>query len=354
MSEANVNDTERSFPPRLPESDRIQWHQMTANQRAIALARIEAFDGWLAKKQRIDDCVAASGLSKSRFYRLAAEWREMPCLNALGAQRGSGGGGKKLNSDAVNALQAVLPDLVRMNVDASVSQLGRLAIDAVKLRTESLPKTSRLRQMVEHEMRNQRSLTEAGTIIKFDMTAISLAQKNGRPFIMVCCIDAGTTALLGTAVIEEPLAQGSYKLVAENALTRIQGDLARLPWSDRFLEADMTSGVDLDASIEMVAHLDTQVRANVQRASSPKRFGKYIRDLVGTKLGKIYVTRARTQAGVALTNNKNMMPWSIEEARIAVKIATDEHNAKILAEGKLDGFASPPDDLLKLLSLLAD
>jgi len=354
MSEPHVGDWEGSFPSRLPESDRVQWHQMTPNQRSTALVRIGAFDGWHAKKLRIDDAVAASKLSKSRFYRLAAEWREMPCLDALGAQQGGGGGGKKLNSDAVNALQAVLPDIVRMNIDASVSQLMRLAEKAVDVPADTLPKTSRMRQLVEHELRRQSSLTGAGSIIMFDMTAISLAQANGRPFIMVCCIDKGTTALLGTAVTEEPLARNSYRLAAQDALARISNDLAGLPWSERLLEADITSGVDEDDSTAMVAHLNTQVRANVQRAGTTKRFGKYLRAHVGPKIGKLYATPARTEAGVAVTNNKNMMPWSLEEARYAVKIATDDYNAEIVSGLAANGYPSPPEDLLKLLHLMAD
>ena len=118
---SNGNST---FPAQLPASDRARWHEMTASQRRKAADRIEAFEAWSAGKMNIDQAVKAAGLSSSRFYRLAAEWRSSPSLSGLGAFAGAGAAAKtRLDPDAINALQAVVADVVRLNAGASVSHL---------------------------------------------------------------------------------------------------------------------------------------------------------------------------------------------------------------------------------------
>jgi len=343
-----------AFPSALPDSDRDLWVQMTPKQRRVALQRIASFEGWHRGELEIDQALAETGMSKSRFYRLAAEWRATPCLDALGAQRGSGPSGRKVSTSVVEALQAVLPRIVSLNADASVSQIVRMALEAVRLPASEIPGTTVLRRLVEQELRKKDSYAGAANIVFWDMTAINLAQANGRPFILAACIDRGTKALLGTAALEKPEARQGYALVAEDALRRIARDFARLPWSDRLIEVDMTKGTDGDAASRMAEHLQSALQANVQLASSPKRFGRYFREQVGPKIGKLQFTPARTEEGFALTNNRNMMPWRLGEVQAAVDLATTAYNQQISSAFAADAERAPPAEYISLLKFLVD
>lgn len=342
-----------SFPPRLPDADRARWLQMTPDQRENALKRIQAFDGWHATELRLADAVNMSGLSKSRFYRLAADWKSSPCLEALGAFRGSATSGKALDAAAVNALQSVLPEVIRLNADASVSQLVRLAVAKAKVPEAQLPRVSRLRQLVEHELRSQRARGQAGHIVFFDMCAIGIAQSNGRPFILFCCVDRGTGLILGSAVGTDPDAGSGYPLVALDVKKRLGSSLSGLRWTDRMEEVDITSGTDTDDSIALVVRLNAVLGAHVQRAAAPRRFGKYVRSAVGDQLGRFALTPARTESGLAVTNNGNMTPWTLEDAVAAVEVATTAFNEQRLAQLQPDGFSSPPADFEKLIEIVS-
>jgi hypothetical protein len=95
--------------------------------------------------------------------------------------------------------------------------------------------------------------------------------------------------------------------------------------------------------------------ASVIPQGSPKGYGKYFREFVGLRIGRIEITPARTETGTALSDNNDPTPWSDEEARAAVALAVDQYNLEILASLEQVGQRKvPPDDLVKALQILAD
>lgn len=343
------------FPPGLPETDLPKWQKMTVGQRISAANRIQAFDQWTAGVLNLDEAIESTGLSRSRFYRLAAGWREERCLEALGAVAGSGGGQKssRLDPEAVNALQAVVASVVQLNQGASVSQLVRLMVQAADVSEKSLPGPIRLRKFVEDEQRRVAATGEAGHAIRLDCTAIDIPREGGRPFIMFACIDPGTRLVFGAAVLEEPKAGKGYAQAAADALRRIVRDLNHLPWSRRLTRMEVTAGTDIDASVALVEILANRTKANVQLARKPKRFGRYLRAAVGGSIGRVIFTPARTESGLATPNNKDMTPWSLSNANGAVQIMVNEYNAKILKELEACDGASPPQDLIIALEAMS-
>lgn len=342
------------FPPTLPESDRARWTQMTPAQRKKARSRIAAFNAWAAKEMSLEDAVQASDLSRSRFYRLAAEWRAAPSLAALGAQTGSGAAVARLDGDAVNALQAVIPGIVELNAGASVSHLVRLMVDQARVPEKKLPGKIRLRRIVENELRRVAATGEAGHAVRFDCTAINLPQPNGRPYILFACIDVGTRLILGAAVMEEPEAVPGYRSAAADARKRIGASLSELPWASRLTRIELTAGVDIDASIALVARLkEGGVRANVQLARVEKRFGRYFRQAVGERIGRVVITPGRTKEGIAMPDNGDMSPWTLADAAAAVVTGVEEHNLATRIELISDCRDEPPVDLRRSLDLLA-
>lgn len=326
---------------------------MTPAQRSKARARLAAFQAWISGKMGINEAVKASGLSRSRFYRLAAEWRSAPSLAALGAFTGGGSARQRLDSDAVNALQSVVADIVRLNAGASVSQLVRLMIERAGVPEDKLPGTIRLRNIVENEVRRVTATGEAGHAIRFDCTAINLPRHDGRPFVMFACIDVGTRLILGMALSEEALAAVGYPAAAEDAQRRIAAMRDRLPWALRLTRVEITAGVDIDASVALVEALGARgVRANVQLARVDRRFGRYFRASVGERIGRIAITPARTTAGLAMADNGDMSPWTSADAAAALRMAVDDYNMSILTEVSAAPGGNPPDDLVLMLNVL--
>lgn len=343
------------FPPELPASDLVKWQKLTADQRISAANRIKAFADWHSGLMTLDKALDLTDLSKSRFYRLAADWRAMPTLDALGAAAGTAGGAKstRLHPTTVNALQAVVSNVVRFNHGASISQLVRLMVEEAKVPADTLPSPVRLRQFVEDELRRLQATGEAGHAIRLDCTAIDIPREGGRPYVMFACLDAGTRLILGAAVGEEPVAASGYALAAGDALRRIERDFCELSWTKRLARIEITAGTDVDASVCLVKRVLDATSANVQLASSPKRFGKYLRTIVGPSVGRVLFTPARTESGLATPNNKKMTPWSQANAAGAVEVMVNEYNANILKDLIPQEGSHPPDALMAALGVMA-
>lgn len=347
---------DQQFPIELPETERARWLAMTVSQRSKAASRIKAFVGWHAGEISLNDALTLADLSKSRFYRLAAGWRDAPGLDAIGAFAGTAGGVKssRLEPDVVNALQAIVAEVVRFNQGASVSQLASLMVQRAGVPEDQLPSQLRLRKFVEDEQRRVSATGMAGHGIKFDCTAIDIPQADRRPYVMFACIDTGTRILLGVAVSETALAVKGYSLAAADALDRISNELNGLPWTDRVARIEITAGVDLDPSADLVRSIGDQIGALVQLASSPKRFGRYLRESVGDGIGRIRFTPARTLDGEAVPNTKDMTPWTFENAQGAVKEMARAYNAAILATFENTASKPVPGELVLALRHVAN
>lgn len=345
---------DEQFPAELPEIDRARWRTMTVYQRSLAANRIKAFVDWQAGELTLADALELAKLSKSRFYRLAAKWHDTPGLDAVGAFTGTAGGkSSRLDPGVVNALQAVVPEVVRLNQGASVRRLVNLMKERVNVPEDDLPSELRLRKFVEDELRRVSATGMAGHAIRFDCTAIDIPQADRRPFIMFAAIDTGTRLVLGVAVLESATAIKGYAMAAADALDRIPSDLGGLSWTDRVARIEITAGADIDPSMELVESLSQRVGALVQLARAPKRFGRYLRRSVGDGIGRILFTPARTLTGDAAPNTKDMTPWMSENAQGAVREAVSTYNKAILAT-LTDADSKPvPGELILALKHVA-
>lgn len=340
------------FPTGLPDSDRGRWAEMTVGQRAKAAKRLAAFRGWQSGEMNLDYAVAASGLSRSRFYRLAAAWKAAPSLAALGVSTGSGAARERLDPEAVNALQAVVKEVVMLNEGASVSQLVRIMVERSGVDESKLPGTLRLREIVENEKRRIAATGEAGHTVMFDCTAINLPKADGRPHVMFVLVDKGTRLILGAAVGPSADATMGYARVAADVRARTSSRLANLPWSLRVSQIYLTAGLDVAAAESVVLDLRKAGVRTVQLKRVPRRYGGYFRQVVGDRIGRIAITPTRTEEGAATPDNGDMRPWSEGEAMAAVAQAVDQHNASVIADLPAGADSRMPDDLDKTLTLL--
>lgn len=342
------------LPDSLPKADRERWSGLTDAQRETASARLAAFVAWRDGGIDVDTAAAKVRLSRSRFYRLAAAWRGAPSLAALGVSPAVDGARSRLDPEAINALQGKVGEVVRLNAGASVAEIVRHLVEASEVAADRLPGAVKLREIVEVELRRRAATHEAGHAVQFDCSAINLPREAGRPHILFACLDVGTGLVLGTAVGEEADEGLGYREAAQDARSRIAGPLARLPWAQRLARVEMTAGVDLDRAVAFIKRLETAGVAPLpQLARRPRRYGRYIRAVAGARIGRIEITPARTEAGAALPDNGNMKPWTKDQAKAAVSRAFDDHNAMLLPRLHEESDGRPPDELDRLLFILA-
>ncbi|WP_433909827.1 hypothetical protein [Sphingomonas yabuuchiae] len=340
------------MPAALPEEDRDRWAAMTAAQRRRASDRLEAIEGWNRGTIPIETALASTGLSRSRFYRMAAEWRSTPSLATLGTFAGTGGTKSKFDGPVINALQAAVAKVVADNPGETVTRLVELMLAEVKVEGK-LPGISKRRAIVEDELRRVASTGEAGNIVMLDCTAVNLPREDGRPFALFALLDKGTRVILGAAIAEDAAGADGYRRVAIDALARLETLESSLPWAVRTKEIDIALGTDVEGSARVVDQLKARVHTNVQPSSASRRFGKYFRTVVGLRIGRVEITPLRTEDGLATPDNGDMTPWTLEEAGETLRLAVEQYNEPLLQELSGRAGGRVPDDLAAALKILA-
>lgn len=347
-----ISDSGAAFPATLPETDRARWFAMTPKQRQKVDVRLQAITSWHEGVIGIDEAVKASGLSRSRFYTVAARWREAPSLASLGGFTGAGGAHQKVDSDVINALQAVIADVYAVNKGATVNRLAQLMVDASGIDGARLPGIQRRRAIVEAEIRRVDATGQAGHALKGDICAINLPRQGGRPHLLYVLIDEGTRLILGAWTQGELDEVSGYRGAAQDAQQRIASHLGNMYWTDRLMRIELK--VQEQERGKLLRQKLQDGGAAVLPQGSPKGYGKYFRKLVGLRIGRIEITPARTEEGSALSDNRDPAPWNDEEARGAVTLAVNQYNAEILASLDQVGRRKvPPDDLVIALELLS-
>lgn len=337
----------------LPDADREQWASLTPARRREAEIRFEIFEAWNAGTIDAQDAIQRIGKSPSRFYRLAAEWREEPSLDALGVGIRAPRKRDKLDPEVVNRLQAKVGEIVRLYADLSVTRQAALLMDAAGFGTSMPIGLTTLRKIVEDERRRVDATDRLGYQIGLDCSAINLPQPNGRPYILYVIVDSGTGIALGYSVSATVDVVSGYAAAAQSALQWIAREGANLPWATHLVQTVVVSGEDDASSRQLVEGLQSAgLGGNVLRAISRRRFGSQFRRAYGDRLGRIQITPARTLAGEALPDNGNMTPWPVEEARLELERTFADHNRSVIDRLEHREDSSPPKSLLELLQRL--
>ena len=338
----------------LPLADQERWAALTPARRRDAEARFDVFEEWAQGNLSADEAIRRFGKSPSRFYRLAAKWRERPGLDALGVGIRAPRSRAKLDPDIVNALQAKVAEVVRLNADASVSRQADLLLEAAGFQGKKPIGTTALRNIVETERRRIEATGRIGHQISFDCTAINLPQECGRPYILYALADVGTGLALGWSFGKSVDVMGGYAAAAIGALEWMTRHGKDLPWATKLTQTVLVAGDDGDQSEAMVERLIHEgIGGNVLRASGPRRFGSQFRRIYGERLGRIQITPARTLDGEALPDNGNMTPWTAGEVREELRRTFDGHNDFIMRDLDHSTDSSLPASLTDLLDELA-
>lgn len=348
---------ESLLPAGLPETDRDTWLQLNVAQRERVRLRAEVVPEFIAGKISAEEGAAKCGIARSRFYAIASAWQKSPSIAALAVKKGAGGekgGPRRLDPTAVNALQAVLPKIVRMNKDAPVSELVRQMVEAADVGDARLPSAVKLREFVETELRRVAATGLAGNHIRFDCTAVNLPRTAERPWILFACLDVGTSAILGADFLPEPNIEEGYSRVAGMALERINGPLSSLPWSERLANLEIVAGPDKAISESTFDLLWNSGLRQTQLKRKTKRYGTYLRMTVDRKLGRIEFTPDRTEAGEPVPNDAKGNLWPESDAREMLMAEVRLRDYQLMEEyGHGRKRVRPPEDLIRALTLLA-
>jgi hypothetical protein len=345
----------RAFPKGVPPRERELWDRLTVGQRERSSRRLDAIIDWNGGHGELtaDAAAKAAGLSLSRFYRLAAEWRHASSLSVLGAFALPLSRRSKFDGDVINALQAKVGSVVSQNGGVSVTSLVDLLIASINVPHGKLPGSTKLREIVQAELRRVEATHDAGTAIVIDVVAVSMARSDGRPHVMFVCIDVGTRAILGISLGDVSESVSGHSAAAADALVMIAGNALRLPWGRRLARAELTAGLDVDACRDLVDRLKRDASgANVQLSTRSSRFGRYVRRLVGPRFGRVSITPTRTVAGDAMVQDAT--PWSEIDALAELRVAAASHNATLTSPSMDTGEATEaPQSLLQMLRELA-
>lgn len=355
---------EPSLPPALADSldrkrltaEEKDWLRLTAGQRSRALKRFDALTQWRDGKGDIDVEAAAhlAGVSPSRFYRIASEWRDSPSLASLGVFARGGPRKPKVSNDVVDALSKAARDAVLLHGDMSVSALVDRTLRLARLPPDAkLPGMTKLREIVQAEKRRIDAGMPMGQVILFDCVATSLPRPDGRPHIGFLCIDGGTGLVLGVSVGDVDHVVSGYASAASDALRMIGDGASEWPWSNVFSIMRLTAGPDLDRITKVTHELNVRHRhTNFILERGARRYGRLIGKAVGPRLGRVTFTPTRTLGGEALATNGDMTPWDDAAAYRALRSAADDHNGS-LADADRAGAAEPPPGMIEALATIA-
>lgn len=348
---------EGQLPAGLPETEREAWLELNAAQRERVRLRASIVPAFIEGKISAEEGAKKCDIARSRFYAIASAWQKSPSIAALAVKMGSGGkkgGPSRLDPAAVNALQAVLPKVVRMNQGAPVSELVRKMKEAADLGDAKLPSIVKLRELVETELRRVAATGQAGNHVRFDCTAVNMPRTPERPWILFACLDVGTGAILGADLLPEPDIEAGYSQVAKLALERIEGPLSSLPWAERLANLELVAGPDEEIWKAVFGRLwDGGVR-QAQMRRRKKRYGVYLRNTVDHKLGRIAFTPDRTESGEPVPSDADATLWPESDAREVLFAELRSRDDRLIQEYGGDKEASaPPQDLIKALRLLA-
>ena len=352
INDAAIDQDANHLPSSLSASDWDAWKNLKAAERERVRIRLAVLPRLISGELTAVQAAEICSVKRSRIYAMLAAWRANPSLEALGVTRGSGGAKKKSRLDprAVNALQAVLPRIVRLNTGAPVTELIRLMVDTADLGGARLPGVTKLRDMVEQELRRAAATGEAGRHVRFDCCAVNLAQPSGRPWILCACIDKNAGAILGAALLDEPDICRGYALAARHALQRVETSLAALPWSPRLTNLEMIAGPDEAAAIALCDKLRNKGVTQSQLRRRKPRYGLYMRETIGPRLGPIALTPERTETGAAAVN-EGATPWLLADAQEFLESHIGRHDEQVLPNAP-PSCSAPPAELLMALRTL--
>ena len=358
LSEDRLDPTRqlRDAMGRAPRSDELElWASMPTDRREKSLERIPVLRRWVEEPGEMTAAEAAglTGMALSRFYEVAAAWKAAPTLASLGTfAKRPGRRGERLDPEAVNAIQSVLPRIVGADPMSKVGSLvAKLQADAA-VQGLKLPHSNTLRVMVEREKRRLAAEKKAGLRPGFDACAIELIRENGAPHVMFAVVDRSSRLILGFAIGDVGDSRDGHARAARDAVERMSApDAPVLPWADLTERFDVIVGDDVGRwRREHDAYVADRRKPEFGLVERDGRYGRYLKLAAGRSLGGIALHPVRTGTADRSLGGR---VYSDADAVTAIEIEVVRHNAAVMAANVAEGATRPPPGLGEVLRFVA-
>lgn len=327
------------------------WALMSPAQRASAVQRLRTllkFD-MSETAPPVERAAADAGLSLNRWYEMHRQWREHRSLAVLGTSAALPRTRKLSYHDD---LQRLVVGVVDRDPAGSVRKLalalGEALGEELGVPPDERPSYNTLRRFAEIETRRRAREGAPGNEILFDCSACELPHSSS-VFVAFLVLDRGSHAVLGAALGHARDSREGYASAARDALARLaRAPLADLTWTQKTERSQLVFGPD-DASWTGIATTlaYASLAGHLQPAGSKRRFGMYVRRLLGDRMGRVKFVPGRTM------DDEAGAPTTLDDAaRLAVEV--DVHNSGLPATKKATEPHAPPPELLAILQILAE
>ena len=333
----------------MPAEEQAMWKSLSDEQKAVAILRLRVLlDADGLKPPTPEQAAAYTGLSLNRWYEMFAAWREKRSLSRIGI---SADLPRSRKMEYHDVMQRLVVGVVDADPKGSVRRLALALGDAYTRETgiseDDRPSYITIRKFVEAELRRRAKAESPGHHVVFDCCACELPHANGA-YVAFLVIDKGSRLVLGAALGDADESHAGYALAAKDALDRIRRDpLDRLGWAEDLTQSEIVIGRDTGSWAEHAADMIAAgMREHLQPSTKARRFGAYVRPLIGLRMGRVKFT-----PGTTFTAPSFAKPSADDVTRFAVEV--DVHNADLVPGVDQAAGRQPPATLVALLKRLA-
>lgn len=338
-----------AFGHPMPAEEQAMWNSLSPEQRQTAAARLRV----LLKYEGIrpvtpEEAAAELGLSLNRWYEMFAAWRERRSLSSIGIFADMP---RSRTLSYHNDVQRLVVGVVDADPNGSVRRLA-IALGEAYGRDTGLPEQDwptymTFRKFVEAELRRRMKEEAPGNDVAFDCCACELPHVKG-VFVAFLVIDRGSRIVIGGALGDARASHAGYALAAKDALERLKdAPLDRLAWAAELERSEIVIGLDADSwaghAEEMAA---VGMKAQLQPATKARRFGAYVRPLIGPRMGRVKFVPGKTFGEVAFA-----AAGLDEVVRFGAEL--DAYNAGLVPGFDAAGGGTPPARLVALLKRMS-
>lgn len=325
------------------------WISMSERQRAAALQRMAAITRWLrgVDPQDVKLARADAGInSDSRFYEMAAAFSANPSLKTLGVLATAPRKRKRKNEDKI-------VEKVRAALDARSGESVRQIALAIQNDSafDTPPSYNTLRRYIDEEMRRRSRKARPGRYVGLDCCDCSMVRMDGSEYTLFAIIDRETQLILGAALGDAVDSGSGYGAAAADAIDRLdRPPLRGIAWLHRVEGFQVVVGFDRRRWEHARREFrEVGISAPVEPSLRPRRFGRYLREAAGPRVGRIAMTPIRTEEASDRTTRRAPTPDDVR--RLALEV--DNHNQPRIDGLEIDAEGAVPADLVKLLQHLS-
>ena len=337
------------FDGEPPAEEREMWLRLSPDRRTVAVERLRALRSWMDGKAEFRPLSAerfalALGISKNRFYRMLREATPRLSLSKIGVFADAPP--RRVGRTDRNVRQKLSEEARKMAVRQPAATVDAVVVALSKTfsaQGADIPRHGTLRTIVEEAFRDVRTGGSVGRRIALDCTAVEALRHDGLAHVAFLMLDRDSRLIIGGATGSVERSRGAYRKTASNAKDFLATN--RLRWSGKE-ETVITVGSDAGAW-RPLADLNARLVED-----GPRRFGRYVKEVVGPRLGEIGIRPSWTDRAGVSSPRKKVPIWSDDEAGMALRVSIAKHN-----DGLLDALRNPngdpvPEPVARLMDVL--